>query len=716
MSKCVLRRAIEVMQMQYIGVKSMLKRLCKRLGLGKFGRNQKGSVKLLVGLSTPLVLLMTGAGLDTAELYRARINFQNAVDAGTLMAAKTLAGTGSTSKAATAGEEVFYANIRSIAEDISHASITFDMGSGDCISTPVTSNATLQKRVFFAFIRAATRDVVNEKGGTGIIDGTQKATDAEHMVEMNASADVECGSDTIEIAMVLDNSGSMGYNSKIETLRSAASNLVNTLHTTIGQQITPDPLKFSLVPFSSMVNIGASNKNASWMDTTGVSPIHHEHLNWSEDPSAVRAGNVWRTASGQPLTRFTLYDQLPGVSWEGCVEARPHPHHTQDTLPSTNNPESMFVPSFAPDTPDNWTGQYEQIWGTHSSQETCTSFQSQYYYDRYGRLRTRSSRRCRVWSDGYRGDVHPQDWGYRPYWDDRIEYQRGEFIGSNEEVTDWYNGNQISEEKFQNNYLKDDHNFPSSLGNAKSRTYTGTGADQYKRQSWTWKYFNSPNPRDVNNDRSGIPSVVGLPGGPNNFCDSQAITDLTTDQPTVINAISSMIANGATNVQAGVAWGWRTLSPDEPFTQGRSYNIADNKKIMIVMTDGNNTAYPIDYFYSGYSKANKGYYNTWGHSENERLFEGFDEIANPTHDFNTFRKAMDEHLIETCTNAKAAGITIYSIAFDVPNGSSVKSMLETCASNDLGGTKLYYDAGNNAELVATFQRIAEKLAELAITR
>ena len=72
----------------------MLKRLCKRLGLGKFGRNQKGSVKLLVGLSTPLVLLMTGAGLDTAELYRARINFQNAVDAGTLMAAKNACGNG----------------------------------------------------------------------------------------------------------------------------------------------------------------------------------------------------------------------------------------------------------------------------------------------------------------------------------------------------------------------------------------------------------------------------------------------------------------------------------------------------------------------------------------------------------------------------------------------------------------------------------------------
>ena len=81
----------------------MLKRLCNRLGFGRFGKNNKGSVKLLVAISTPLVLLMTGAGIDTAELYRSRINFQNAVDAGTLMAAKTLASTGSTTKAAAAG-------------------------------------------------------------------------------------------------------------------------------------------------------------------------------------------------------------------------------------------------------------------------------------------------------------------------------------------------------------------------------------------------------------------------------------------------------------------------------------------------------------------------------------------------------------------------------------------------------------------------------------
>ena len=98
------------------------------------------------------------------------------------------------------------------------------------------------------------------------------------------------------------------------------------------------------------------------------------------------------------------------------------------------------------------------------------------------------------------------------------------------------------------------------------------------------------------------------------------------------------------------------------------------------------------------------------------MFDGFDAVANPSHGYTTFRMAMDEHLVETCENAKAAGISIYSIAFDVANGSSVKTMLEQCASSDIAGNKQYFDARNNAELVATFQQIAEQLSELAIVK
>ena len=68
---------------------------------------------------------------------------------------------------------------------------------------------------------------------------------------------------------------------------------------------------------------------------------------------------------------------------------------------------------------------------------------------------------------------------------------------------------------------------------------------------------------------------------------------LTTLQQTnkVNNAIEAMDAGGFTNVQAGIVWGWRTLSHDEPFPQGRDYSALENDKYIIVLTDGNNT-YP----------------------------------------------------------------------------------------------------------------------------
>ena len=347
----------------------MLKRLRDRLSLGKFWKDDRGSLKIFIGIGTPILLLTAGAGVDTAEMYRARINFQNAVDAGTLMAAKTLAATGSTTQAAQAGEEVFFGNIRNIAASTSDASITFNMGSGDCTSQPIVSTATLRKKVFFAGLRAAMTSPQKQ----ALVDSDNKAAANDQKVVLNGTAEVQCGSDTIEIALVLDNSGSMGYNGKIGTLRSAAADLVNTLHTTLGQTSRPEPLKFSLVPFSSMVNVGSNNKNENWMDKNGASSIHHENLNWAADPAITQVGNVFRNASGQAMSRFTLYDQLPNISWRGCVEARPYPHHTLDSLPTSGDPDTLFVPTFAPDTPDNWTGDRERELVISTPQATCTT-------------------------------------------------------------------------------------------------------------------------------------------------------------------------------------------------------------------------------------------------------------------------------------------------------------------------------------------------------
>lgn len=151
-------------------------------------------------------------------------------------------------------------------------------------------------------------------------------------------------------------------------------------------------MQFGLVPFAASVNVGSQYANASWMDTEGVSPVHHENFDWTTMNSGsrrvepvgaiyVKQGEDWGEEEGETVTRFTLFDELDYVSdrecerhdnwgncteweatdwssytnWKGCVEMRPHPYGLDDTPPAHGSPETLFVPMFAPDETDNGT-------------------------------------------------------------------------------------------------------------------------------------------------------------------------------------------------------------------------------------------------------------------------------------------------------------------------------------------------------------------------
>ena len=666
--------------------------------------NNGGSVKILTGLMMMPLMLFAGVAIDTGEMYRARVNFQSAVDAAAVVTARSISRGATIPEAKLAGREVFEQNIANLAPSV--GSVEFPgLTASSCADDGVTVAATLRHKLWF-----------DKFHGVFAANG-----DADHAT-LNARTSVACGNETVEIALVLDNSGSMrspadgsSQTSKLDVLKAAASNLVTTLHAQLGSSPKPDPVQFSVVPFSGMVNVGAGNANQPWMDTTGISPIHWGDqsttyfYNWAINPDVVKVGDGYRTTNGSAISRFTLYDNLQSESWEGCVEARPHPYSTNDDTPSTANPATMIVPTFAPDTPDNWNGDPTRVITTLSPTPYCVTWIWN---------RRRGEYRCREWSDGYRGNTHPDE-GFPNYFSYDYQY-RGEWrhgdTGGGVVTVD---GPDISGEGwYVNNYLKDDHNFQGTLD---ARAEENTGADdQYDRQAWTTKYFrDSSNQRptilDVNTNGSGVPYPLGLRGGPNFMCESEPLTDLTTSESDVIDALDDMTATGTTNIQQGAIWGLRTLTSGQPFVQGRAASVKDNKKIMILMTDGNNTYYPADFFNQGYAETNKSLYGSWGFSINGRIFEGYDGAANPVHNVATFQQAMDEHLSETCENIKDEGVTIYSIAFDVTNGSSVKTMLEQCASPQAGGGTLYYDASDNAALVAAFGDIAEKIAELTIT-
>ncbi|WP_306049877.1 pilus assembly protein TadG-related protein [Oceaniradius stylonematis] len=140
--------------------------------------------------------------------------------------------------------------------------------------------------------------------------------------------------DKIELVMVLDNTGSM-RGTNLVNLKRAANTLVDTL---IHSTANPQDLRVGLVPYTMTVNVGPQHRNASWI--SGSMPSQY-------------GPDIFNTAG---TDRFRLFNQM-GVSWAGCVEARPYPYDVTEAPPTQGRPATLYVPFFAPDEPDTISGQ-----------------------------------------------------------------------------------------------------------------------------------------------------------------------------------------------------------------------------------------------------------------------------------------------------------------------------------------------------------------------
>ena len=143
-------------------------------------------------------------------------------------------------------------------------------------------------------------------------------------------AEVQMSGGKYEIALALDNTGSMASHRRMQVLRESAAQLVDDLYREEG---TLDRVKMALVPFVTAVNIKADHGfNMDWINPVGASDVYH--LNFSE-----------------PVNRLELFEQMgPRVNWRGCVEAR-EGHDEEDTPPI--DAATRFVPYLWPDEPDD---------------------------------------------------------------------------------------------------------------------------------------------------------------------------------------------------------------------------------------------------------------------------------------------------------------------------------------------------------------------------
>jgi Flp pilus assembly protein TadG len=276
-----------------------------------FGRESKGSVATIFAVSLVPVLIAAGVGVDMSRAMSSRSNLQDALDATALALAHLPS---STSQATLDAKATTW-----MAANLHDGNMT----------TPLVTTALTNGQV-----------VLN---ATSTVRTTLTAIAGYQQIPISAHSTVKWGLGKVEVALVLDNTGSMA-GTKLSRLKDAAEDLVETLEAqVVGQPV--GTLKIGLVPFSTTVRLSSSTttlntyKSATWM--TGTMPTQYGEDLFSNSGGVTQYSNRW--------TYFTNVSE----TWDGCVEARPAPYDVQDTAPSTGTPATLFVPYFAPDEPDS---------------------------------------------------------------------------------------------------------------------------------------------------------------------------------------------------------------------------------------------------------------------------------------------------------------------------------------------------------------------------
>ena len=279
-------------------------RLNKRM-FGHFAANDRGSVAIIFGISCLVLFLTTALAYDSSRMYDVTTKVQSALDASALAAAKLLDQENSTDS------EV--ADVATAYFDAHRPKIRMNgLTLGDVQATPNRSNSS----VSVAVGGTLTSLFGQLSGGTPTLNFTRVSQTTYKTKK-------------IELSLVLDVTGSMAAGGKIDSLKTAAKDLVDTL---FASDPNKGAIRVSLVPYSASLNAG-TYKNAVTGGAAGVDNcvVERDGLNTGTDePPSV--GNYLGTSNAglnanyscpgpavEPLT--DLWDPVLRTAFKGRIDA-----------------------------------------------------------------------------------------------------------------------------------------------------------------------------------------------------------------------------------------------------------------------------------------------------------------------------------------------------------------------------------------------------------
>ena len=442
----------------------------------------------------------------------------------------------------------------------------------------------------------------------------------------SASSEVQREGTLLEVVLVLDNSGSMseplGTTTKIASLETATAGFVAKLEA-LDDPAVADDVRIGVVPFAGVVRTSSADFGAprnAIIDEAGASSVNSQ-VDGVADPlfhsvAQVMAGQPSGVANPRRLDYFAAM----GIAWAGCIESRPGGWGVTDAAPSPLQPDSLFVPYFAPDEADQ--------------------------------------------------DLAATAGGLGP---------------------------PVQPFAYPNDYLNDGM---SGFGMNPDQRAALYGA-YWKQLAYLTEKYVAANPVKP----AFTAAVANGSRGPNRGCVVRPVTPLSDDFTSLRTALTAMPLAGDTNIPLGLMWGWHVLSPRLPYADGKAYTARNVRKILVLMTDGDNslpTYTPPDALGNGNRHGSS--YSPYGY-----IWRGDLGLTPAAGNSSPMRTALDNRMSTICTNMKAAGVTVFTIQF--AQGSTNKSNLVRCA--DPAG---FYNAVAARQLDDAFQSIAEAISDLRVAR
>lgn len=526
-------------------------------------------------------------------------------------------------------------------------------------------------------------------------------------MQAQAKTQAQFGRQDIEVAIAIDNSGSMAWdaagnsgvsyqNSRMASAKKAIELLVKSASLSI-ENVENASLRFSLIPWNTRTRLkdedmGGSDHSASWIDWEGRSVGHYRHLapylndgsagdgdmyfamgpeglsngerdEWVYyDPNKI-ADYLPKVAAGEGVD-LTVLRALPNIGlvtiedvydtftnseadFRGCFDHRAGSYKYSFDAPTTAVGNSLYVPHFAPD-------EYDWLSGS----------------DYFG---TRTANYSGI-SDEYRNSY--------------ISDTGGDSDFSSSQDRDF-----LDMSSRDNAFSKYDIVRARTFNTAK---YVVSDRSTFNKDH-KWGERVGPSADCV------VPATIGLTSDTTGMFDRSGgkTIDNTSDSELgeLAKAVKSMKAEGGTDLSIGLSWAMNTLTPHAPFDDAGDFG-STTSKILVFMTDGDNSATPFEGDYAlsatvhGYMFDNPSENSEW------------DDRPTPAQ-ANTY---LDAESMAMCDSIKEYGVKVYFIYFGTPSAGA-EAVKNRCASTP----DTAISADSEAKLLDAFEKIGDEIGKLRLT-